>query len=849
MSTLGRSILIAEQEPDAQTGIDFIAVNEANHAQVFVYFVLDPPALTSPMMALDFGIECRGVQTRADRLVLAQAYQNHTDQQGRNRTVLAIDFDDGSSFEEQELVLSDLSGQRLDPFSSSRRFSFKQSCPTVFDCACYGDPEDRDLVDFPVDYLARDFGSYNEAFSAFSKLRYPGWDMDTPADQAVMLKEVIAGLGDEFAYIQDRYALETQFEHLQDRRSFDQLTRILGYRLRPELPATGHVILRHYDGDQQPPTIASASQTGVNLDASDVPIIAGTRLYGYGDADAIIPFEVGTSIDAINTAETYLTNAHWTDIPAHIPDETCPYAKKGARSLSVVGLGLIHTAITSGTTIFIETRPQSQSAPLRRFTVTLDQDPVAETDALLGVETTRLHWQATDALPFDLDLTQCFVSAGLVPVMSGQTYCEQFSIGPVEDGLITAIEREGPKPVDTTTRPTLYRHPLGMTVTDGLSWALSDSATPWDPVYQPQVSLAEIDADGAAIENWRIATDLLSQTATDEAATIEAGHWGPIFSYVENGSRQTHRDYIGDPGHCLRFGTGEFGILPTRGSRFEVRYRTAWPSAANLPANRIFLNANLAEIDPLAEAEMLIKTFDAPEMPAEILSCWNPFAFDNAASAENIALAKLTVPHFHKAHSLRAVRNADFQDMISARDDIDATIATARWTGCWPSTFIATDPRDHIALSDELRAEIAAYIEEIRLVGHPAYLTDASLRPIDLRIAICRDTRVPFGHIVDDIIGSLAASHPDALFHPNNFSFGSKLFRSDLETRIAAQDGVTAIKEISYRWRGEQDFQPFTQTSLTSAQDQIPILQHDPTRPDLGRVEVFENAIPLGAAP
>jgi hypothetical protein len=843
MMSAGRSILLAEQDPDLQTGIDFVAVNEADHAQVFVYFVLDPSGLDAPLPVADIGIFCLGVQTRAERLVVAQDFESHTDSQGRRREVLAITFDSGASFEEQELKLTDIAGQRVDPFSRTARFSFKQSCPTVFDCACYGEPEPRDLVDFPVDYLARDFGTFNQVFSAFSKLRYPRWEMDMPADQAVMLKELIAALGDEFAYIQDRYALETQFEHLQDRRSFEQLTRILGYRLAPERPATGQVVLRHYDGDRQPPAIAAEDFAIAVVTDWDVPVTAGSRLYGYGDADAVIPFEIGDSLDAINAAHTWLTNAHWTDIPAHIPDETCPFARKGARSLSVRGRGLAHPGIGAGSLILIETRPVSQADPLRRFLVTLDQDPVPETDALLAVATTRLHWRAADALSFDLSLQQCYISASLVPVMSGQTWCERFSIGDVSPDIPTAIEREGPKPLDESARPILYRHPLMMTVADGLAWSLADTATPWDPVHQPQVSLARIDPVGVALADWTIVADMLTQTPTDEAATIEAGHWGPTLSYVENGTRKTHRDYIGDPGYCLRFGTGAFGILPARGSLFEMRYRTAWANVANLPANRLFLDAHVEEMSNGAA-----RCLDAPDMPTEVMSCWNPFAFGNARLAENIALAKMTVPHFNKAHKLRAVRNADFQELISARDDIDAAIATAHWTGCWAANFIAVDPRDHITLSAPLRAEVQSYIEEIRLVGRPAYLTDASLRPIDLRIAICHDPRVPFGHIVAALIDDLAGDSPEALFHPNNLSFGSALFRADLESRIASQTGVTAIRAIQYRWRGEAEFTAFSQSALLSASDQIPILRHDATRPDLGRIEVFETSIPAGAA-
>jgi hypothetical protein len=359
------------------------------------------------------------------------------------------------------------------------------------------------------------------------------------------------------------------------------------------------------------------------------------------------------------------------------------------------------------------------------------------------------------------------------------------------------------------------------------------------------VSLAEVNGDGTLIEAWQIVTDMLQQTPTDEAATIEAGHWGPIFSYVENGARKVHRDYIGDPGFCLRFGDGEFGLLPTKGSRFEVRYRTAWANSANLPANRLFLQAELGES---RDAETQANCFPSPVLPDEIVSCWNPFAFTNATPPEDPEMAKLTVPHFNKAHKLRAVRNADFQDLLSARDDVEAAIGSARWTGCWVSNFIAVDPRDHIRLSDSQRNQLQAYLEEIRLVGRPAHLTETDLRPIELRIAICRDPRVPFGDIVEEVIASLAGETPDALFHPNNLSFGSKIYRADLETRVAAQNGVTAIIAIQYRWRGEREFQDFKQTYLSSAPDQIPILKHDAMRPDLGWVEFFERELPEGAA-
>jgi hypothetical protein len=820
MSVNGRHITLAEQTPNfAQTGIDFVAVDPANHARIFVFFVIDPDHTDLGMLGADFGIKCIGTRTKRAVVVSTQGLNTHTDAQGRNRTVLEINFEHGDSFEEQLLTLRDLTDGRLDPYANATRFSFKQTCPSVFDCGCDPVPTEAPTGDYPVDYLARDFDSYLQAFYAYAGEKYPDWGINKTADQAVMMGEVIAALGDELAYVQDRYALETQFDNLKERRSFAQLTRILGYRLRPEIPASGFVVLRHYEGQTQPQFVAGASNANV---------FPGTPLKGFGDADHVIPFEVGASLADINGDTPYPTNTAWTDIPAHIPNETCPYLGKGSYSIDVIGHGLLGGTIRTGSKILIETRPTSQDQVLRRFIVTLTDDPVNVDDELLGQNTTRLTWEQNDALDFDLPLNITFVHANLVPVLSGETIKVPFTIGPNTDGLVHAIEREGPASDTCTTRPTIYRVPMPDTVLDGLSWREEAGSTIWDKRFAPEATLMRIASEGDD-QTWEVVADMLDRTATDEAATIEAGHWGPVFNYVENGQRREHRDYIGDPGFCLRFGDGEFGLIPAEGAEFELTYRTAHARQANLLSGRIGLNRDDSAV---------------PEMPAEILSVWAPLAFENAELPENIELAKFTVPHFHKARKLRAVRDADFEELLSARTDVQSTLAHTRFTGCWHPTFIATDPIDHTEPDETYLNELDTYVEELRLVGKPAHLTPTDLRPLELKIAICTTPHMPLGNIVEAIQTALTGPHEGAFFHPNRLSFGSRIYRADLEAQITAQTGVQSIVEIQYRWRGELEFQPLTQPYLASAPNQIPVLKHDATRPDLGQLQIFKTAIP-----
>ena len=119
---------------------------------------------------------------------------------------------------------------RIDPFFNDVTFSFKAACPRDIDCAppaheCAPEP----AVDFPVDYLARDFWSLRGALLEFAAQRYPDWQDRLEADVGVMLAEVMSALGDERAFAQDRVAREATLETATQRRSVPRLSRPIHY--------------------------------------------------------------------------------------------------------------------------------------------------------------------------------------------------------------------------------------------------------------------------------------------------------------------------------------------------------------------------------------------------------------------------------------------------------------------------------------------------------------------------------------------------------------------------------------------------------------------------------------------
>ena len=103
---------------------------------------------------------------------------------GKLRTVLEVQTTEPGDFSIYRLTVIDEPEKpvserkrRFDRFFNGVEFSFKQGCPSDLDCKP-GELEcpPEQFVDFPIDYLARDFVSMRNALLDFASQRYPRMD-------------------------------------------------------------------------------------------------------------------------------------------------------------------------------------------------------------------------------------------------------------------------------------------------------------------------------------------------------------------------------------------------------------------------------------------------------------------------------------------------------------------------------------------------------------------------------------------------------------------------------------------------------------------------------------------------
>lgn len=118
----------------------------------------------------------------------------------------------------------------FDPQLAEVEFSFKVECGPEFDCAprppeCPPQPQNPP----PINYLAKDYGSFRTILLDRLRQLVPGWSGSTEADIGVALAELIAYAGDYLSYQQDAVATEAYIETARSRVSMRRHARLVDY--------------------------------------------------------------------------------------------------------------------------------------------------------------------------------------------------------------------------------------------------------------------------------------------------------------------------------------------------------------------------------------------------------------------------------------------------------------------------------------------------------------------------------------------------------------------------------------------------------------------------------------------
>ena len=395
-----------------------------------------------------------------------------------------------------------------------------------------------------------------------------------------------------------------------------------------------------------------------------------------------------------------------------------------------------------------------------------------------------------------------------------------------------ALFRQGPQYDAGTLSPLEPRRHITLF---GLQQTLSEGLA-FDRFGAPDMHIEQFDGLGNPRDEWDYIPSLLEADNRQPFYTLESGLWAPIREFSGPSGLYIHQDYAAGEGYTIRFGDGVTGKSPEDGTFFKVTFRVNPGRTANVSSNAIRYLSPPDNSQPITDLSI---------HHPYITKCTNSLPASGGEAEESLESIKAVAPEHFRQNPQRAVRAEDFADILGRIDDFEQVGSVQRWTGSWHTRFLTADPFGAQSLRSDQEQLLFEAGNAIRMVGKHISVGQPSYRAIDLNIILCLEPDAYFGQVKREVLTALFG-RPDigenGFFHPDNFTFGDPLSRASLEAVIQSVSGVRGIDLIEMRSDFVSGFEPFTESELTLGPSEILVLGNDPTRPDQGRVKIYDHS-------
>jgi predicted phage baseplate assembly protein len=420
-------------------------------------------------------------------------------------------------------------------------------------------------------------------------------------------------------------------------------------------------------------------------------------------------------------------------------------------------------------------------------------------------------WADADKLLVARDQAATTVSGNLVVASQGLTVTDEtFAVQPGPGVTATpTIVRTGPRQTNPDgsvgTAMPQHMHTLAAGTVAWLAAAPDEDA---DNAYpQPEIALTDNTGQG-----WTWSRRLLDSGAFAPAYTIDPGLWR-VLQTRPDGSVQF--DYDGDNGDTLRFGDGNFGLIPADGTVFTVTYRVGAGAAGNVAAGAI-------------------SRIDAGQAAAAGLSAVrNPLPATGGADPETLDHVRRIAPMAFTLPLQRAVITQDYEDIAASLPWVRRAHTMFRWTGSWLTVFTTPDPAGGVAIAPDQRASLAELLDRCRMAGYESYVPDPIYVSVDVLVQLCAAPTVFASDVETAVLAALGA-----FFAPDDFVFGQALERSALEAAVQAVPGVAGVLCVESRVRGRALYFAEMPDRIAVAANQIIRCNNDPSAPERGSLSL-----------
>ncbi len=730
----------------------------------------------------------------------------------------------------------------FDPQLSQVEFSFWVEEVSEFDCQTPAPLTAKEPPPPAINYLAKDYSSFRQLMLDRLAVIMPQWKERNPADIGIMLVELLAYTGDYLSYYQDAVATEAYLGTARKRVSVRRHARLLDYFMHDGSNARAWVVieLNNKFAEQGIKLLGPA----IEKNRSGVKFLTKTNI-----ASAALPLEkfdpaVNAGAQIFETLHEITLYYSLNEIKFYTWGEEQCYLPKGATSATLIDTdGTLQKLLVRGQVLILEEVLGPETGEARDADIT-HRHPVrltqvaGKSDPLYNEQIVEIQWSATDALPFDLQIsnidaqgeriTDISVTRGnVVLVDAGCTIPQpQSKVNTSSEPEVKQLEELSKNPGWNRLRPRLKEAPLtqqGYVYNRQNQWVWFDPEEPAIAAMQwklqdtfPAIAVWENQPPNPDTEpglRWEAQTDLLISDRFERHFVVETEDDGRAY---------------------LRFGDDTLGKKPKLETKLFATYRIGNGSIGNVGAGTI------ANILILPENLELEQRSQLKAINESIVKVYNPLPAQGGVDAEPIEQVRLYAPQAFREQR-RAVTTKDYADIAQRFPGVQKAIANRRWTGSWHTIFITVDREGGRSLDDDFKQKLLAFLEEFRLAGHDIEIESPRFIPLDIAMTVQVKPGFFRGVVkkalLDTFSNRVLADGKTRFFHSDRFTFGQPVYLSQVISTAVQVAGVRSVDITRFQRLNELPNQELEMGQIPFEPLEIARLDNDPSLPESGKIE------------
>jgi len=189
----------------------------------------------------------------------------------------------------------------------------------------------------------------------------------------------------------------------------------------------------------------------------------------------------------------------------------------------------------------------------------------------------------------------------------------------------------------------------------------------------------------------------------------------------------------------------------------------------------------------------------------EINRVRNPFDITSGRQPETRSSIIRRAPQAWKHRQLRAVTLKDYELRAQALPEVARASASYAWTGSWRTVRIAIDPLGGGDLTGDQKKQLAEHLEAVRLIGEDLEIRPPSYIALDIHVNVCIHPQYwpqDMAIVLEQAFSNgFTFDMRQAFFHPDRWTFGQSLHKSQIHGVITALEGVAHVIDITIKRR------------------------------------------------